>query len=233
MNVQKLLRDEVSGWKTWEKTWFILATISVFILSLLSNNNLLSLITAVTGVISIICSGKGKLAGFVFGAINATLYAYIAFTSMYYGEMLLNLFYFLPMEFYGFYVWSKHMNPETKEVNKKSLSNRNRIIVIIAVILGGLVYGFILQNFNDAMPFVDSLLSILSIITMFLAIEMYMENWILWICVNLLRILLWVYSTMNGLNNIPMVLMSSVYLINSIMMFVKWKREVDSNMLNS
>lgn len=231
MNVSQVIRNEFMGWRTWEKTWLILATLSVLILSLLSNNNLLSLVTAVTGVVSLICSGKGKLAGFIFGAINASLYSYIAFNNMYYGEMTLNLFYFLPMQFFGLYIWSRNMNPETREVNKKSLSNKARMVILLIVIIGSLVYGFILQNFNDPMPFVDGLLSFLSIFTMILAIKMYMENWILWICVNSLRIVLWVASTVNGVNNIPMILMSTVYLINSIIMFVKWKKEVDSNIV--
>ena len=228
INIRKTLKEETQGWKNWEKTWLLLATVSVFILSLYLDNNTLSIIVAVTGVISVICSGKGKLSGFIFGAINAILYAYIAYNTRYYGEMLLNLCYYLPLQFYGFYIWSKHINPKTKEVIKTKMTKQERLIVLILVIIFTVVYGFILLNVNDSNPFLDSFISILSIITMILAIKRYMEQWILWIGVNSARILLWILAYVNGVDNIAMILMSMIYLTNSIIMFIKWKNEIDS-----
>ncbi|MBE6493325.1 MAG: nicotinamide mononucleotide transporter [Methanosphaera stadtmanae] len=227
MNPKKIIKQEIQGWKTWEKVWLIIAVFSVFILSLYSNNNMISIIAAITGIISVICSGKGKLSGFGFGVINAIVYAYIAYNTRYYGEMLLNLFYYLPLQFYGFYIWSQHINPQTKEVIKTSMNKQNRLIVLIIAIVTTIIYGVILSNFGDSYPFLDSFCSVLSVITMILAIKRFMEQWILWIGVNSSRILLWILASLNNINNIAILLMSIVYLINSIIMFIKWKNEID------
>lgn len=227
MNLKKIIKQEIQGWKTWEKVWLILAVTSIFILSLYLNNNIISIIVAVTGVISVISSGKGKLSGFAFGVINAIIYAYIAYNTKYYGEMLLNLFYYLPLQFYGFYIWSKHINPQTKEVIKTRMTNQNRLIIFIISIFSTIIYGFILSYLGDSYPFLDSFSSVLSVITMILAIKRFMEQWILWIGVNSSRILLWILASLNNTNNIALLLMSIIYLINSIIMFIKWKNEID------
>ncbi len=227
MNIQKTIKQEFQGWKIWEKVWLIVAVFFVFILSLYLNNNIISIIVAVTGVISVICSGKGKLSGFGFGVINAIVYAYIAYNTKYYGEMLLNLCYYLPLQFYGVYIWSKHINPQTKEVIKTSMNNQNRLIVFIIAIFTTIIYGFILLYLGDNYPFLDSFSSVLSVITMILAINRFMEQWILWIGVNCSRVLLWFLASFNNTNNIAIMLMSIVYLFNSIIMFIKWKNEID------
>ena len=227
MNIQKPIKQEFQGWKIWEKVWLIVAVFFVFILSLYLNNNIISIIVAVTGVISVICSGKGKLSGFGFGVINAIVYAYIAYNTKYYGEMLLNLCYYLPLQFYGVYIWSKHINPQTKEVIKTSMNNQNRLIVFIIAIFTTIIYGFILLYLGDNYPFLDSFSSVLSVITMILAINRFMEQWILWIGVNCSRVLLWFLASFNNTNNIAIMLMSIVYLFNSIIMFIKWKNEID------
>lgn len=227
MNLKKIIKQEIQGWKTWEKVWLILAVTFIFILSLYLNNNIISIIVAVTGAISVISSGKGKLSGFAFGVINAIIYAYIAYNTQYYGEMLLNLFYYLPLQFYGFYIWSKHINPQTKEVIKTRMTNQNRLIIFIISIFSTVIYGFILSYLGDSYPFLDSFSSVLSVITMILAIKRFMEQWILWIGVNSSRILLWILASLNNTNNIALLLMSIIYLINSIIMFIKWKNEID------
>ena len=37
-----------------------------------------------------VCTGKGKLSAYVFGAINTLLYAIISYKAKFYGEVMLN-----------------------------------------------------------------------------------------------------------------------------------------------
>lgn len=225
----RLMKNEIIGWKKWETTWLISATLFITILSLYTNNNTISIIAAVTGVISVICSGKGKLSGFLFGIINAILYSIIAYHTKYYGEMTLNLMYYIPMQIYGFYIWSKHINPKTQEIYKRKMSYKERISLIIILIIATIICGFILNYVNDNAPFIDSLSTILAIITMYIAINRYLEQWILWIISNSVKLLLWMITLFNGNSNIAIMLMSSIYLTNSFIMYYKWKKEIDNN----
>ena len=53
--------------------------------------------------------------------INTILYSIIAFSAKYYGEFMLNVFYYIPMNIVGFVLWSRNMNNENQEVIKTKL----------------------------------------------------------------------------------------------------------------
>ena len=112
--IQTFISNELSGWKIWEIIWLSVACLTILVLSIYMGDTVIGVISATTGVICVVCVGKGKLSAYLFGAINAAFYAYIAYTAKYYGEVMLNAFYYFPMQFYGFYVWSRNMNQETR-----------------------------------------------------------------------------------------------------------------------
>lgn len=51
------------------------------------------------------------------GILNILGYLVIAFMNKYYGEIMLNPFYYLLSQFIGYYLWNKNMNTETEDVN--------------------------------------------------------------------------------------------------------------------
>ena len=104
----------------------ILACAIITGLSIYWKDTIMGIISATTGVACVVCTGKGKLSAYLFGVINCVLYAIIAYNARLYGETMLNAIYYLPMQFIGFYVWSKHMNSETKEVMKIHMNNKAR-----------------------------------------------------------------------------------------------------------
>ena len=62
----------------------------------------MGMISSTTGVICVVCTGKGEAVRLSFGLINSVLYAIIAFEAAYYGETMLNLIYYVPMPFVDF-----------------------------------------------------------------------------------------------------------------------------------
>lgn len=106
--VKKFAKNEFTGWKKWEVVWLILATIIITGLSIYWGDNLRGITAAVTGVICVILTGKGKMSCYIFGLVNTILYAVIAFGAKYYGEVMLNALYYVPMQFVGWFMWKKH-----------------------------------------------------------------------------------------------------------------------------
>ena len=121
--------------------------------------------------------------------MNVVLYAIIALNAKYYGEVMLNLLYFLPLEFYGFYVWFKNINPETNEVYKFRLSSKNRLLLFLITSSMTIIYGYILSVLNGNLPYVDALSTVISVVAMIRSIKMYMEQWILWIIIDVITVL--------------------------------------------
>jgi len=224
--MKELIKNEFKGWKKIEVFWLLLASIIITGLSIYWRDTLMGIISATTGVICVICTGKGKLSAYFFGLINCVLYAIISYKARLYGETMLNLVYYVPMQFIGFYVWNKNMNNSTYEVNKIHMTNKNRIKWLIIMILSTILYGYILKYLGDAMPFVDSFTTMSSVIAMIVSVKMYSEQWWIWILVDVFSVYMWWINFSMGSENLATLLMWMVYLLNAIIMCIKWEKEV-------
>ncbi len=218
-------KDELKGWKLWEVLWLIVACGIILGLSIYWKDTPMGIISATTGVACVVCTGKGKLSAYPLGAINVLLYAIISWKAKYYGEVMLNLIYYFPMQFYGLYVWKKHMNAETHEVEKRFMSWKKRILMAVAVVVGTFGYGFILKILNGNLPFVDALSTVTSVIAMIVSIGMYVEQWVLWIVVDVVTVFMWGVAFAGGNDSIATLLMWIVYLGNAVIMYFKWAKE--------
>ena len=127
MNIKELLKNELKGWKLAEVLWLLVACLVILALSIYWQDTFMGIVSALTGVACVICTGKGKLSAYLFGLINCVLYAIISYKAKLYGETMLNALYYVPMQFIGFYIWGKNMNKETNEVNKIHMTNKVRI----------------------------------------------------------------------------------------------------------
>ncbi|WP_296887627.1 nicotinamide riboside transporter PnuC [uncultured Methanobrevibacter sp.] len=226
--MNEFLKNELFGWKSWEIVWMLIATVGITIITVALGEDYLGLIAAVTGIICVILAGKGKLLTYFFAIIHIIIYALIAYNARYYGILMLNILYYLPMQFYGFYVWQKNMNPDTKEVYKKSLSRKNTAILLVLVFAMTMAYGFILQVLNGNLPFVDALGTVVAVVGMYISIKMYAEQWLLWIIVNIINLGLWIYAFLTGNGTVAILFMCIIYLVNSVIMYFKWKNEANN-----
>lgn len=229
MNIKKFIKDELAGWKFWEAAWLLIACAVIMALSIYWEDTVMGIISAVTGVACVVCTGKGKLSAYIFGTVNVVLYAIISYQAKYYGEVMLNALYYFPMEFYGFYVWNKHMNSDTHEVEKKQMNTKGRIIMAAAVVFGTVGYGYFLRRLGGALPFVDALSTVVSVVAMIVSVKMYMEQWILWIVVDVVTVAMWGIAFANGNDSIATLLMWIVYLGNAVIMYIKWAKEAKQN----
>lgn len=224
--LKSFIKSELSGWRVWEVSWLLIACTVIAGLSIYWGDTIMGIVSATTGVACVVCTGKGKLSAYIFGLVNCVLYAIIAYKATLYGETMLNAIYYVPMQFIGFYTWSKNMNYDTNEVDKKHMSAKGRILLVISMIICTIAYGFILKAIGDAMPFVDSFTTVSSVIAMIISVKMYAEQWWIWIAVDVFSVYMWAVSFMNGNDSIATLLMWVVYLGNAIIMCIKWEKEV-------
>lgn len=224
--IAAFMKNEIYGWKKRECIWLLIACFTILGLSIYWGDGLIGIISAVTGVICVVCTGKGKLSAYLFGAVNTALYAYISFTANYYGEVMLNALYYFPLQFYGFYVWSQNMREETKEVKKRCMSRRNFFLLVLLVAVATIGYGTVLKNMGGNLPYVDGFSTVVSIFAMAVSIKMYSEQWLLWIAVDVVTVFMWGYAFFfKSSESIATLLMWMIYLLNAIFMYIKWKKE--------
>ena len=224
-DLKNYLKSELHGWKLWELLWLALATAVILGLSLYWKDNWISLLAAVTGVWCVILTGKGKRSSFLFGTINTIFYSWISFQARYFGEVMLNMLYYLPMNFVGWFVWKQHMNEETGEVVKTKLSLQSSAVIYGLTAAAIFLYGLVLRAMGGNLPFIDSMSTVDSITAQILSIKRLREQWVLWIAVDAVTVFMWAVNFMKGGETSATLAMWSVYLINAVIMFVKWDRE--------
>ena len=210
-------------WNWWDYTWTIISSIVGTWIGL-QWGSWLSVITMLTGLWCVILVAKGRIFNYYIGIINVVGYAYISYSYQLYGEVMLNALYFLPMQFVGLYIWSKNKDGRIiDKVKTQFLSNRARIWWSITSVISIIVYAFILKSMGDPTPYLDSTSTVLSIIAMILMAWRYMEQWILWIIVDIASIAMWLIVVLNeGTNDIALLIMWIAFLINAIYGFICW-----------
>ncbi len=224
--MKKFIKEELTGWKKAEVIWLSVACAIIAALSIYWGDTIMGIISATTGVACVVCTGKGKLSAYVFGLVNSVLYAIISYEAKLYGETMLNAIYYVPMQFVGFYIWSHNMNSETHEVEKKHMKNMGRVLVVASIVTGTYLYGLLLKNMGDAMPFVDAFTTVSSVVAMLVSVKMFAEQWWIWIAVDVFTVYMWVCNYIVGNDNIATLLMWIVYLGNALLMCVKWEKEI-------
>ena len=134
-----------------------------------------------------------------------------------------------PMQFVGFYTWSRHMNTETNEVIKKNMKWTGRLMMTAFILAGTIGYGLLLRAMGDAMPFVDAFTTVTSVAAMLISVKMFAEQWWIWVVVDIVSVYMWFQSFLQGQEYIATLIMWLVYLVNAVIMLVKWEREAKRN----
>ncbi len=212
----KILKE----WNWFEKSWLIIFTVINIIVFFYSKDSVLGLIAALTGMLSVILVAKGKISNYYFGIVNVVLYGFISYQSKYYGEAMLNLGYFLPMQLIGLVMWSKNqVNVDEKnEVKTERMKAKEIIFWSTVSIVGILIYGMILKKIGNALPYADAFTNVLSIIAMILMLKRYIEQWAVWILIDIVSIYMWFFIK----SNYNITIMWIAYLINAVYGLVNW-----------
>ena len=197
------------------------------------SNEIIGSIACITGVLCVVLVAKRSISNYIFGIINVSLYAFISYKSKLYGDAALNAFFYFPMQFVGWFFWvrargGKNSKGEEDSSLVKSLrmTLNGRILLFIVCAAATLIVGYLLSVYTtDPQPYKDSATTVLSIIAMVLLTKKYMEQWFIWIIVNIISIVMWIVIFFRGGDHaILMVIMYLFYLANSINGAIIWNR---------
>lgn len=149
--------------------------------------------------------------------ISVIAYSILFYDYKLYGDAVLQI-YFLGMSVYGWYYWVKRKEAHLKPI--VSLSNAELIKVCLGgIILTGLL-GWFLDNFTDTnVPYADGFCTAISFIAQFLMTRKYLQNWILWIIVDICYVPLYLYKNL-GLTAV----LYTLFLALAVMGYLQWRR---------
>ena len=216
--------------------WFLIVGVIVtnVLYSIMTGTlDLLGSIAGITGVLFVVLVAKGSILNYVFGLVNVSLYAYISYKVSLYGDAALNALYYVPMQFIGWWQWTRRGAAVSAEkageagvqVKARRFSWSQRAVLFVGCAAAVIAVGFILRYFDDPQPFKDSTTTVLSIVAQALMALAFMEQWILWIITNVVSVVMWCICVSRGEAHAGvMVIMWTFYLLNSINGLRVWKR---------
>jgi len=162
------------------------------ILNQLIQTSALEWIGTITGFLCVYLAAKENILSWPISIISVLAYSVLFFQYHLFGDAALQV-YFLGTAIYGWYFWRKNKQQDQKPV--VSLSQREYILVGAAItILSGLL-GLFLDYFTPTdVPYIDGTCTAISFVAQILLTRKVLQNWILWIIVDIMYVPLYLYK---------------------------------------
>lgn len=229
MELTEFVKKELNGWKKIEIIGLFTVLTLILINAIIVKDNPIAVISAFCGILYTIIAGKGKISCYFFGLSGSWCYVWLSFLNALWGNMLLYLCYYIPMQILGIFKWKKHLKKDTKEIVKTRLSNKNRIILLFIGVLGSIITSIILHYFHDKSPIADGITTFLSVLGMYLTVRRAIEQWVVWMIVNGISALMWINLVLHGTKTYSTVIMWVVYFVLAIYFYFEWKKVLNKN----
>lgn len=203
----------------------ITCAVSLYTFQYESYISIVGLVATITGIFCVVLTAKGHISCYTFGVINIIGYAILSMNAKFYGEVALNVVYYLPMQFIGICLWKKNLIKDSKVVKGKVMNGKEFSLLALITVMGVIGLMWMLKLFGGNLPLLDSMSTVFSIIAMYLSVKMYVEQWILWIVIDVITVIMWAIALKNGEpESMAMVIMWSAYLVNAIYGYVIWRK---------
>ncbi|WP_348797528.1 nicotinamide riboside transporter PnuC [Flavobacterium adhaerens] len=149
----------------------------------------LELIAVFFGLLSVWFAKKDNIWVFPTGLISTSIYAYLLWQWSLLGDSMINVYYFI-MSFYGWYHWTRKKD----NIVEFPISSMNSKEMVTATIIFALTVFFVVivylyfDKFTNWYSYLDTFLTAIFFVGMWLMAKRKVENWVLWIVGDLLSI---------------------------------------------
>ena len=190
---------------------------------------------AMFGVTSTILAAQGNIMNFVVGLLGAVIETYVLWKNGVTSMFLLYLFYFIPMDFVGFFPWRKRDASVHKAVKAQRMDGRKWLYVAlgyvaVAAVAFGISYFAGQHSLGSGVPaklVMDALTTAAYVMAIIMMTFAYMEQWYIWTLVNLSSIVLWAVNlatTPESTYTVVMLIKYVFYLLNGLNAIRIWLR---------
>ena len=229
MKIKDFILRELKGFSLFEKIFLPSIILFLIITSFVLNDSKIALVNAICGLCYSFLAGKGKISCYFIGMLGTFCYCYIAFKNGLFGNLFLYGFYYFPTYIIGIICWSKNLKKDSGEIIKTCLSKKERLIYLSLMCILATILNFVLIKIGGKTPLIDATTTIFSIFGQILTIKRCIEQWYIWLVVNILTFIMWIIAYINGSNCFATIIMWGIYTFFAIYFYLKWKKELTSN----
>lgn len=132
--------------------------------------------------------------GWPLAIISSLMYFAIFWRSKIYGDATLQIF-FVVVAFWGWFQWLRGVRADGSALRVARLTRRGLVITVAACAVLWPATGLFLKTFTDTdVPWWDAFPTAVSLVGQFLLGRKYIENWAVWIVVNVVSVGLFAYK---------------------------------------
>ncbi|MCB0680843.1 MAG: nicotinamide mononucleotide transporter [Saprospiraceae bacterium] len=147
-------------------------------------------IAVVSGITHVYLLTREKVIAWPFGLLSVSLYIYIFGVSHLYSDAILHVVYVV-LNIYGWWNWSRR-DPLAPALPVSRFGPTERWGYPLLIGLGFVVWGYLMANNTNAdFPYGDAFTTVASLVAQFLLARKKLENWIIWIVVDLVAIVIY------------------------------------------
>jgi nicotinamide mononucleotide transporter len=180
----------------------------------------LELVAAVVGALSVYLSVRQNIWSWPTGIVNVVLYAVVFHGAKLYADMGLQVIYAV-ISVYGWYEW-KYGGENRTELRVSRTGPRLAVVLAVVAITGSAALGLILRSRTDAsLPFLDATLSTTSLVAQWMMTRKKLENWLVWILVDIFYVGMFLYKDLH-----VTAVLYTVFLALAVKGFIDWRRSM-------
>lgn len=152
----------------------------------------------------VVLTARKKVISWPVGIIGSVLYIFLFYQIQLYSDLFEQI-YFLITGFIGWWAWTQARNNNIQEKNKEFKIHINSLqqnLVYGAIIIAGtVVLAYMMQNLHiwfpvvfpkpASFPLLDSFTTVMSFMAQWLLVRRKIENWVLWIIVDIIGVCLY------------------------------------------
>ena len=153
----------------------------------------IEILATVLGLTNVYLIIRRNIWNYPFGLAMVVLYAKIFYDYKLYSDALLQIYY-VGIQLYGWWYWLRGRQPDGL-ITVVRLADRHRALVLGIIVVGATGLGWVMASKTDAsVPYWDATTTVMSLMAQFLLSRRYVENWVLWIVVDVLSIGIYTYK---------------------------------------
>ena len=179
------------------------------------------------GLLSVWFAKKDNIWVFPTGIINTAIYVYLLWKWTLLGDMMIN-FYYVVMSIYGWYHWTRKQDDVVVfPISKMTTAEKKQaiIIFILTILFVVVVYTFF-NKFTHWISYVDTLVTGIFFVGMWLMAKRKIENWILWIIGDIISIPMYFFKGYSFT-----CLQYFIFTIIAIYGYIEWKKKLQQKIV--
>jgi len=189
--------------------------------------NTLELFAALVGALSVWLSVRQNIWSWPTAIVNVVLYTLVFYEAKLYADMGLQVIYAI-LSVYGWYEWLYGGEGRT-ELQVTRTTPRLGLLLGAIAIAGSVLLGTLLHHETDAaLPYMDAALSSTSLVAQWMMTRKLLENWLVWIAVDVLYVGMFVYKGLYLTSGLY-----AVFLVLAVRGFIDWRRSMRASLAAS